>query len=80
MVVVGQVASLSSNPDFGVVRYLDTGGPDPAFGNAGKVSIDFFGAIDGAEAVAVQADGKIIVGGFARNAGTTVFALVRLLP
>jgi uncharacterized delta-60 repeat protein len=80
IVVVGQSASLSANPDMVVVRYLATGALDPSFGTAGKVAVDFFGAIDGAEAVALQADGKIVAGGFARNAGTTGFALIRLAP
>jgi uncharacterized delta-60 repeat protein len=80
IIVVGQAANLSANPDMVIARYLTDGSLDAAFGAAGKLSVDFFGAIDGAEAVVVQADGKIIVGGFARNAGTTGFALIRLLP
>lgn len=80
LVVVGQAASLSANPDMVVARYLADGSLDAAFGAAGKLTVDFFGAIDGADAVAVQPDGKIIVGGFARNAGSTGFALVRLVP
>lgn len=80
VVVVGQSANLSANPDMAIARYQANGSLDTAFGAAGKLSVDFFGAIDGAEAVAVQPDGKIIVGGFARNAGTTSFALIRLVP
>lgn len=81
IVVVGQDASLGTNPDMAIARYLATDGSlDAAFGSAGKVTVDFFGAIDGAEGVAIQADGKIVVGGFARNAGTTGFALARMAP
>jgi uncharacterized delta-60 repeat protein len=80
IVVVGQAASLSTNPDMVVARYLADGSMDAAFGAAGKLTVDFFGAIDGAEAVAVQPDGKIIAGGFARNAGTTGSALIRVVP
>jgi uncharacterized delta-60 repeat protein len=80
IVVVGQSTNLSPNPDMAIARYQANGSLDTAFGAAGKLTVDFFGAIDGAEAVAVQPDGKIIVGGFARNAGTTGFALIRLVP
>lgn len=80
IVVVGQSANPSANPDFAVARYLSTGALDATFGTAGKVTVDFFGAIDGATGVVVQPDGRIMVGGFARNAGSTGFALVRLLP
>jgi uncharacterized delta-60 repeat protein len=78
--VVGQYANAGVNPDFAVARYLPTGELDATFGTAGKVTIDFFGAIDGAVGVVVQPDGRIVVGGFARNAGSTGFALARLLP
>ena len=80
IVVVGQNANAGVNPDFAAARYLSSGALDPGFGAAGKVTIDFFGAIDGATGVVVQPDGRIIVGGFARNAGSTGFALARLLP
>lgn len=80
VVVVGQSANLSANPDMAIARYQANGSLDTAFGATGILSVDFFGAIDGAEAVAVQPDGEIIVGGFARNAGTTGFALIRVIP
>jgi uncharacterized delta-60 repeat protein len=80
VVVVGQSGSSSTNPNMAIVRYTSDLRPDTSFGAGGIVTLDFFGAIDGAEAVAVQADGRIVVGGFARNGGTTVFALARLLP
>ena len=40
------------------------GNLDPSFGNGGKVVTDFFGNDDEVLSVAVQADGKIIAGGF----------------
>jgi uncharacterized delta-60 repeat protein len=81
IVVVGQSANLSTNPDMAVVRYAATGtGYDTSFGTDGKLTIDFFGGIDGAEAVAQQPDGKLVVGGFARFNGKTVLALARLVP
>lgn len=80
IVVVGQSANTSVNPDFAVARYLPTGVLDATFGTAGKVTVDFFGAIDGATGVVVQPDRRIAVGGFARNAGSIGFAMARLLP
>ena len=42
------------------------GAPDPGFGVDGVVVRDFFGDVDQAHAVAQQADGKILVAGWAR--------------
>jgi uncharacterized delta-60 repeat protein len=81
IVVVGQSANLSTNPDMAIVRYAATGTAyDTTFGADGKFTIDFFGGVDGAEAVVQQPDGKLIVGGFARFNGRTVLALARVMP
>jgi uncharacterized delta-60 repeat protein len=83
VLMVGRSDIYGTNPDMAIARFLpgsQSASIDTTFGNAGKVTVDFFGAFDRAEAVAVQPDGKIVVGGYARNGGTTVFALVRLLP
>ena len=79
IVVAGQ-SSNQSNPNFGVVRYATDGTLDTSFGTGGKLTIDFFGSFDGAENVAVQPDGKIVLGGFARNGTRTGYGLVRVLP
>ncbi len=52
---------------------------DPTFGTAGKVTTDFFGHADGASAVAVQSDGKIVAAGFSDLSGNfdNDFALSR---
>ncbi len=50
-----------------MTRYLVSGALDTSFANAGKQTVDFFGLSDGAESVVVQADGKIVVGGFAED-------------
>jgi uncharacterized delta-60 repeat protein len=67
---------------FGVVRYRADGAPDPGFGTSGIVELGFFGKGAGANAVAVQPDGKILVAGFAFDASgiDSDFALVRLEP
>ena len=74
------VAAGGSGSDFALARYLPDGHLDPTFGSGGKVVTDV-GArpkrIDlyqrGANALAIQADGRIIAAG----AGPGVFALVR---
>src|SRR5262249_3125586 len=51
--------------DFALARYNANGSLDSSFGSGGKVRTDFFGQYDGAFALAIQPDGKII------SAGTT---------
>jgi uncharacterized delta-60 repeat protein len=67
--------------DFAVFRYNADGSLDTSFGGDGKVSVsmgDDFGSNESANAIAIQGDGKIIVGGnvIINNRGN--FALVRL--
>lgn len=52
-------------PDFGVARYNPDGSVDETFGDGGKVVTDFRNDDDGAYAVSVQPDGKIVVAGYA---------------
>jgi uncharacterized delta-60 repeat protein len=67
--------------DFGVVRYLPDGTPNPNFGNGGIVTTPFSGMGAQANAVAVQPDGKIVVAGFAlSNAINFDFAVARYNP
>ncbi|MGA7732155.1 MAG: delta-60 repeat domain-containing protein [Chloroflexia bacterium] len=68
-------------PDMGVARFNPDGTLDDDFGDGGKVVLDIDGSDDGAYAVAVQEDGKIVVGGYASSEGGVEFkdfALVRL--
>jgi hypothetical protein len=44
------------------------------------VAVDFFGSIDNGQAVAIQADGRILVAGAARNGTTVGLGLIRVLP
>ncbi len=69
------VAGSTKDPDpaqgenFTVVRYLANGKQDTAFGEKGKVSTDFGGKADDAQALALAADGDIVVTGTSH--GTT---------
>jgi len=90
IVVVGVVNG--SPVDFGVARFLANGGLDPAFNTSGAqpgtVQFSIVGSPDSqAQAVAIQADGKIVVAGFALidslsalATAQPTFAVARLNP
>jgi uncharacterized delta-60 repeat protein len=78
IVVVGQASGTATkSPDFGIVRYLPRGVLDRTFSGDGKVRTDFKDEEDWAGAVAIQGNGKIVVGGYAYNNGWPDFALAR---
>jgi uncharacterized delta-60 repeat protein len=76
ILVAGQTANVT-NSDFAVARYGSDGKLDASFGTGGKLVHDFFGGFDGAESVAVQGDGKVVVSGFARNGASGGYGLIR---
>lgn len=64
MVVAGEAdMGGPSSFDFAVVRYTSTGALDTSFGGDGIVTTDFGSSVDRGYAVALQADGKIVVAG-----------------
>ena len=67
--------------DFALARYNANGGLDQSFGNGGKVVTHFPGVFNTgstATCVALQPDGKVVVGGFYKNESTPrQFALAR---
>jgi uncharacterized delta-60 repeat protein len=67
--------TMASSIDFAIARYNPDGSPDLAFGAAGIVVTDFALQPDLATAVAVQADGKILVAGYNND-----FILARYNP
>ncbi len=80
LVAVGQ-KYLSSGQDFAVARYTTAGVLDPTFSGDGRQVISL-GTYDRAFGIAIQADGKIVVGGKTCNADFLVcdVALARLNP
>jgi uncharacterized delta-60 repeat protein len=70
---VGAGATSSGVSTFEVTRFTSAGKLDPAFGNDGVVTTAFPGASDGAaaDAVLVEPDGNILVGGQADVPGTS---------
>lgn len=63
--------------DFALVRYNPDGSPDRDFGNNGRVSASVSNADDGANAVVVQADGKILVAGYRGSSPNADIAVMR---
>jgi uncharacterized delta-60 repeat protein len=54
---------VSANQDFAAVRYNADGSLDIGFGSGGKATIDVAGNADTGQAGALQADGKVVIGG-----------------
>ena len=74
-VVVGTMThDQFDDEDFLVARFHPNGELDTSFGNAGRTSFDISGGVDFANAVALQADGKIVVCGSTRPSGASEFA------
>ncbi|HEU4387864.1 MAG TPA: delta-60 repeat domain-containing protein [Blastocatellia bacterium] len=66
------------NSDFALARYNPDGSLDSGFGAGGRVTTDFAGMFDRANALALQPDGKIIVAGLSGDrVSTGDFALAR---
>ncbi len=82
IVVAGASDQNGSGLDFAVLRYLPSGVLDTTFGTGGKVVTAIGNDSDRAWAVAIQADGKIVVAGESNQGPTSGvdFALVRYLP
>src|SRR5581483_4258477 len=72
---------VSSSSQFSVLAFTAAGKLDTTFGTAGATSVDFFSNGGSANALTVQADGKIVVAGVANtDTPQTRFALARLNP
>lgn len=69
--------SNGANTDFAVARYNTNGSLDVTFDTDGIVTTDFSSTDDTGRSVAIQSDGKIVVGGWSFSSGTNDFALVR---
>jgi uncharacterized delta-60 repeat protein len=63
IVVGGTAFSNSTLNDFAVARYHIDGSLDMSFGSGGKTRTDFFSLSDLGQALAIQADGKILLSG-----------------
>lgn len=79
-IVTAGVSNGAATHDFALARYRPDGSIDPSFGDGGKVTTDFKGSFDWAYALALQPDGKIVVGGVSDASGSGDLALVRYNP
>ena len=68
--------TFNAQADFALARYNSDGTLDASFGIGGKVTTNVGGGRDAAFSVAIQPDGNIVAGGFARFD----FALARYTP
>jgi uncharacterized delta-60 repeat protein len=80
IIVVGATARPNQTAEMAVLRYLPSGVLDASFNGDGRVRtpIGIVAAI--ADAVAIQPDGRIVVGGYSVSAGENAFAAVRYNP
>ena len=79
-IVAAGLASFNQGRVFGLSRYNGDGSPNATFGIGGKVTTDFSGRGDGAHALAIQSDGRIVAAGVAWDSVFLVdsdFGLVR---
>jgi uncharacterized delta-60 repeat protein len=77
-VIAGNAQINGSNYDFAIARYNSDGSLDGTFSGDGKVTTEFFGGDDGAYAMVLQPDGKILAAGHSYNVSAGyVFGLAR---
>lgn len=78
IVMVGE-CELPGNEKYTVAsRCLADGQEDTDFGNSGSMLLDYGGLNNHGRAVQLQADGKIIVGGYSNTGGDDFFTIARL--
>lgn len=79
IVIAGSnIVSAGFSEDMLAIRFMPNGTLDNTFGTNGQVTVNFFGGSEQANAVILQADGKIVIGGFASTQTFKNLALVRL--
>lgn len=75
IVVAGTLANPGPSGSFAVARFLSDGQPDASFGEHGRTSFGLGNEV--ASAVAVQPDGKIVVGGYTAPGNAVNFMVAR---
>lgn len=77
IVVAGEVANAErTESDALLARFMQDGTPDTTFGNNGRLLFGL-GVFNGARAVAIQTDGKIVTAGYFRSGTTVNFMVAR---
>jgi uncharacterized delta-60 repeat protein len=70
-------SSNGTSEDFALARYNADGSLDTSFGSGGKVTTSFGSGDDDASTIALQSDGKIVLGGYTTVGARAEFALAR---
>jgi uncharacterized delta-60 repeat protein len=70
----------SINHDFGLARFTSAGVLDTSFAGTGSMIVDFNALEDGAESIALEPNGKIVLGGYATPTSSEGFGLARIHP
>jgi len=78
-IVCGGYAYVGTLPDFALARYQSNGALDAGFGSGGQVTTDFGNGYDYGFPMLLQADGKLLMGGYSFSSGHTAFATARYL-
>jgi uncharacterized delta-60 repeat protein len=76
-IVVAGYSYINNHRDFALTRYNTNGSLDTSFDTDGKVTTPIGSSTDEGYAVAIQADGKIVVAGTTFNGSIFDFALIR---
>ena len=82
ILIGGDIATynnISTTWDFALVRYNSNGTTDTGFGNSGLFSTEISGLDDHVYGMALQPDGKILLGGSNTNGSNNDYALLRII-
>ncbi len=79
-IVVAGYRAAAAGDDMAVLRYLADGQADAGFGSAGALAVDHAGGIDRAQALVLQADGRIVAAGQGFNGRIAEIVVLRVLP
>jgi len=78
--VAGGFRGSPGNFDFALVRFSADGSLDTTFGTSGSTVLDFAGADDEVQALAMTPDGAIVAAGFTTSGGARDWGLARFTP
>ncbi len=80
-IVAAGMTTVAGHPHVALVRYTSSGALDTGFGTGGLVDINAAALVNGdseARALVLQADGKLLVAGYAFGSGTSDLLVMRL--